>query len=595
MTLSLVLAVAVVIGFSFYSMRNAYLNTFSIYNETLLQQTTDRMTSFHERMLGVYQAASQNVVLREYLSNTSLEQSRRAVLLNSFLSSWTPMIQSGTDLGKIIFLGSNGSILTLGDYSSRQLEESALKEYSENISDVDGVAYLYSDDGFFTDGNPVPAIVVVKHLPKRRDGKPFGTMFVILQESGFAELYSAAYGENSSIVILDDRGLVISSDRKETVGTYLRELNSVLSDAPKLHEVSLEGRKYLTISSKLSALHLRIVSLVDQGAILKRLLSAFPAMCAICVLIVSVAAMLIYSVSSRMNRELGRLMRHMGKGQTGKLKKIDPTGGDPEIRSLEESFNSMTEELDQYIVRLRDEQKNLRESEIRTLQAQINPHFLYNTLASIKFLAWQDNTKAVSEVVDALTLLLRSTVGATEREETVRAELEVLQSYTCIARWRYGDDINVVIDAEEDCLDAALPRMIVQPFLENAFFHAYQKKKSGTVQITFSIREAENNADIYKEDAEGNEPYAEIGRLTITISDDGDGMPQEDAEKLLIQSTEGPHFTGMGIRNVHERLMLLYGDEAKVQVESAPGEGTRIEISFPFRKAGCKFRDDTRE
>ena len=562
MVMALLVTAVVVIGFSFYTMRSAYLSTFSLYNDTILHQTTDRMEAFHDRVLGVFQAARGNVGLREYLSSTSMTQRKRAILLNGFLSSWTPMIQAGSDLGKIIFLGSNGMILTLGDYSSKQMNAAELAAHPLNAADAGGVQYAFSDDGFFTDGQPLPAVIMIKRLPRQNAGQSYGTMFVVQPEAQFAQLYANAYSENSSIAILDAEGMVISSNRKEWIGTVSGNLQQAAAQNAGLRNMTLEGKKYLTVSTYLPSLNLYMVNLVDQRAILAHLTSRLPILYAICALIVAVSAALMYSISFRMNQQLRRLMRHMSKGQQGKLTKIDPVGGEPEVRLLQESFNRMTEEIDQSILRLQEEQRRQQESEIKTLQAQINPHFLYNTLASIKFLSWQNQTKGISEIVDALTLLLRSTIGTTEREETVEAELEVLKSYTCIAHWRYGESIKVVTEAEEGCLDASMPRMIVQPFLENAFFHAYQIKKEGTVTIRFALRK---------------------GRLLITVADDGDGMRKEDAQNLLINETQGPHFTGMGVRNVRERLHLLYGEEAHIQVASVLGQGTVISFSFPAK------------
>ena len=560
MVLALLIIAVAVIGFSFYTMRSAYVSTFSLYNETILHQTTERMEVFHDRVLGVYQAARENVGLKEYLSSTSISQSKRAILLNAFLSSWTPIIQAGSDLGKIVFLGSNGMILTLGDYSSKQIDANALISHPLSSEGSDSVQYAFSNDGFFTDGEEIPAVIMIKKLPRQKAGSYYGTMFVIQPETRFAQLYASAYSENSYIAILETNGTVISSNRKDWIGIVSEDLRAVSDKSGGLQSITMDGKEYLAVSSYLPSLNLFMVNLVDQQAILQPLASRLPVLYIFCVLIVIIAALLIYSISFRMNQQLRRLMRHMNRGQSAKLAKIDPLSDDPEVRLLQESFNRMTDEINQYIIRLQEEQKRQQESEIKTLQAQINPHFLYNTLASIKFLSWQNNMQGISEVVDALTLLLRYTVGTTEREETVEAELEVLSSYTCIAHWRYGESIQVVTEADEACLSASLPRMIVQPFLENAFFHAYQTKKEGTVMVRFALQ--------------GN-------KLHITVSDDGDGMAKEEADSLLINGTKGPHFTGMGIRNVCERLNLLYGDEASVKVDSTLGVGTTVHISFP--------------
>lgn len=230
-----------------------------------------------------------------------------------------------------------------------------------------------------------------------------------------------------------------------------------------------------------------------------------------------------------------------------------------EVRQLSESYNRQMDRINQLMEQIKQEQSELRKSEMNVLQAQINPHFLYNTLDSILWMAESGETKETSEMVAALGRLLRISLSQGENLISLRRELEHAENYLTIQKFRYKDQFTYSIEAEEHLLDYLTVKIIIQPFLENALYHGIEYMVD---QGHISIR-----------------VYEVMNLICIEIKDDGIGM---DAEKLAhIQNLKDSIETGIGIRNVHQRVQVYFGKEYGVDIYSELDEGTTIQILIP--------------
>lgn len=187
---------------------------------------------------------------------------------------------------------------------------------------------------------------------------------------------------------------------------------------------------------------------------------------------------------------------------------------------------------------------------------QINPHFLYNTLTSIKYLAKQQRLDEVDETIHSLISILQNVIGKTDSMTTVRDEIENLGYFIYINQVRYGNGIKVDYQIARDCYDLMMPKLIIQPFIENAFFHGFVGTDVGNITVFINSDEE---------------------LLMIEVIDNGVGM----ANSETTINEKKYHFSGIGINNVHERIQLLYGEEYGIEVYSEVGEGTSIIIKLP--------------
>ena len=224
----------------------------------------------------------------------------------------------------------------------------------------------------------------------------------------------------------------------------------------------------------------------------------------------------------------------------------------------------MLERINQYIEERMKIQEEKRNAEIHALQMQINPHYMYNTLASIKWLTWQGDVKKSTAVIDAFISLLRNTISNTDEFVTVEQEVANLKNYVLINQTRYGDAVGVEFYVVDKCKEYLVPKLILQPFVENAFFHAFPEGMEG--EISVFIKE-------------------EKKYLRFDIEDNGVGM---DAEQLYTlnnkKDKKSEHFTGIGINNVDDSIKLIYGMDYGINIVSEKDKGTTITILLPRKE-----------
>ena len=235
-----------------------------------------------------------------------------------------------------------------------------------------------------------------------------------------------------------------------------------------------------------------------------------------------------------------------------------------EIGHLSKTFNVMISRIKDLMEKTVRDEEEKRRSEIRALQAQINPHFLYNTLDTIIWMSAGGKNDEVVEVTSALARLFRTSISKGENLVTLLNEVENIKSYLTIQKMRYEDKLSWRVDVPPGLLGLMTPKLILQPIVENAVYHGVKMSQAGG-EIAISAR------------TEGE-------RLTITIADSGVGMTAEQLEQLFVPRPDTDR--GIGVINVNNRIRLCFGEEYGPHYFSAPGEGTRVEIWLPVIEGG---------
>jgi sensor histidine kinase YesM len=254
-----------------------------------------------------------------------------------------------------------------------------------------------------------------------------------------------------------------------------------------------------------------------------------------------------------------------------------------EIAFLAETFdrmriniNDLISEIKQKALLERELQQNrilLQESQFRSLQSQINPHFLFNTLNTLSKKAYLDGAEETSDLLVSVAGLLRYNLKRLDRSVTLYEEIVVLQQYMDIQKARFTERLHLKMEIDEMCLDVKIPALTLQPIIENAVIHAVEPKEDGGI-ISFRIKDSENC-------------------VLIEIEDDGMGMPNEKIKQILEEhpiEMEG-HSTGIGFSNVVKRLRLFYGYDDVIDIVSDIGQGTKV--SLKIRKTRSREDDKT--
>ncbi|AGT33539.1 histidine kinase [Geobacillus genomosp. 3] len=275
--------------------------------------------------------------------------------------------------------------------------------------------------------------------------------------------------------------------------------------------------------------------------------------------------------------ELAHAARAIGAGRLDGPD-VEPAASD-ELRLLAVTFNDMRRSLKQLIAEMEQKaelDRLVKELELKSLQSQINPHFLFNTLNTVSKMAYLEEAEQTSRLIEAVAAILRYNLGDLQRTVTLADEVRIAREYFFIQQTRFFDRIKFTLEAEPSCLGQPLPPLTLQPLIENAFIHGIESYEHG----------AELAVTIYEQDR----------RIIVEVKDNGVGMDGQvkavlDAlirgEEWSVRREQGRgHSTGIGLRNVIRRLQLFYGVMDVAEIESASGKGTTVRLRLPRWQGG---------
>ncbi|MFJ7727427.1 sensor histidine kinase [Neobacillus sp. NPDC097160] len=252
-----------------------------------------------------------------------------------------------------------------------------------------------------------------------------------------------------------------------------------------------------------------------------------------------------------------------------------------ELKPLTETFNQMRTNLRRLVTEIKQKgelDKLLKELELKSLQNQINPHFLFNTLNTVSKMAYLEEAEQTSRLIEAVAALLRYNLSDLDKASTLRDEVRIVKEYFFIQKTRFGERIQFISDIQDDCLDIEIPSLILQPLIENAFIHG--------------VEEYEENAEIHLN------IYRRQDRIHVEVIDNGEGM-DEITKKRLLNYAEGTgaeeifepekskgHSNSIGVKNVMRRLQLFYQRNDIVEIESELKKGTNFRLIIPVAAKG---------
>lgn len=293
-------------------------------------------------------------------------------------------------------------------------------------------------------------------------------------------------------------------------------------------------------------------------------------------LILTVAIML--PLVSRMIRPLSRIVSAMRRVSDGDLNsRVSIASGD-ELELVGNGFNRMVQELQEHVQLAVEHEQTKRDMQVKLLMAQINPHFIYNTLNSVIYLTHANRGSEAVDITRSLIGLLQESIHEGDHAffSTLSEEIRIASRYIDIQKIRYPQRFEVIWDIEQDLEQVEMPKMILQPIIENALFHGIcseHRTEPGLIRIT-ARRSAED--------------------MQLIISDNGRGMPPEQLLKLTGAGREKrrqpPRSGGIGLANIRERMHSHYGGEYDLSLESMPGKGTTVTVLVPVKPAAADFR-----
>lgn len=266
-----------------------------------------------------------------------------------------------------------------------------------------------------------------------------------------------------------------------------------------------------------------------------------------------------YGMAKRMSTPIIELVKGMKRVSRGDFSARVSAVGKDEFGLLGSGFNQMTGQIEKLLRSVKEEQRRFRIAESKALQAQINPHFIYNTLDLIKWSAKMNETAQVDTVVTQLGRLLRGVIHVKREKVSVREELELVDSYLNIQKIRFSDRLFCHFRMDPDIMEATIPRFTIHPLVENAIVHGFENKNGKMVLMVSG--------------------YIRDGNLVFEIIDNGVGMTPETIGRIFSERNGD----STGILNVHKRIQLYYGESYGVRISSEPGKGAVVTVVMPWQ------------
>lgn len=401
-------------------------------------------------------------------------------------------------------------------------------------------------------------------------GETIGFLLLDIPKAAIERVLSGANAKFAvSYLVFDANDFLICNDVLADQGVFLQpEHRAVLQKAAggaASYEIDGERRMIsaFTLPSGETVAASVSVDLMVQSA--NRLTILVVALVAL------IAVFLIWqsrSTAARIVKPIETICEAMGEIERGDWERQVVVDSDDEFATMAHGLNHMVAQLNEQFRTNLERQDRLRLAEYKNLQAQISPHFLSNTLECIKWLARLGQYDEIQTIVEKLGVLLKS--GMVFKKEMIAFgdELSVVESYLTIQKIRYRDKFSVLLSVPEDLLFCLVPNLVIQPIVENAIVHGVEKK---TGHISLAIR-AEHVCDM----------------LVVTIMDDGAGIPAERLERILGDGLEEGDRESIGLKNVHNRLKLYFGEPYGIQIESTCGKGTTVTVHMPYTRVSTE-------
>ncbi len=416
------------------------------------------------------------------------------------------------------------------------------------------------------------AVTVIRSVPDGNRDNSLGILIMELDPDMFSNLLLGNQGlfQYQYLFIADQKGRVICSNPKVNK-QWQDEIDRRFTEGKRRFELEWDGKQYYVcgqyngITGWKSYSVIPLEGLFPQSQALNS--SIWLVVLGSAIGSAAVIAFLVYAMA----RPIKRLSKAMGQVQKGDFAVRVPGDSKDEIGKLTKSFNYMLDEINILIKQVYQEKIAQKNAEIQALQAQINPHFLYNTLDSVNWMLIDREEYDISDIIISLGELMRYSIEDENAFVPLKREVEYVLCYLKIQKNRLEDRLEYSVDAQENLMEERVPKLILQPIIENAITHGIEpRNQKGTIHICI-------------------EDQGEA--MIISVEDNGMGMNPDQLKGLRDETsdTEKEGHRGIGIRNVDRRIRLHYGEQYGVSVESLYGKGTLVRLRIPKSPSGSSL------
>ncbi|TDG00264.1 cache domain-containing sensor histidine kinase [Paenibacillus piri] len=474
-----------------------------------------------------------------------------------------------------LFLVKNGrSIYKYGSYSDSSAEDTRIS------------AAIQTSDDSYMEGNMLFAGPVTEHeltkdvtymgMRKVFDKYTFtsiGDMVIELKLTQLANFMKILDdGKNRQHYLVDAGGSILYSTKTAEIGLQVspKYWNNIRTDNNQASSTKIVDNSVMVTHHRSAYTGWSIISVTPLSEIVSPFRQIQNVFIIVNIIGLSIGLMLAAALSHSITNPLTKLVRRMRQAMLGNFTLARRTEGQlhnqsyNEIEKLNHTFNEMLEGINRMINEVYEAELRQKETELKVLRAQINPHFLYNTLDIINWKLIINEQKETSQLVRALTGILRYNIDENDKPVCIREEITQIMNYLKIQQSRFDEAIELKVDIDPQLSELKISKFILQPIVENCVIHGFKLMSHGTIVI---------------------KGYLQGGFLLIEVIDNGHGMSADAINQLTshLESSKD-NSTGIGIHNVSERIKLYYGDPHNLRFESSLNEGTTVRLTLPVIK-----------
>ncbi len=537
--------------FIYHQSKEAYIQLFDKSNTQSLTKIQRDFELLNDNIEKTLSLIATNSGVESYFSTkeqSALSQFSALKEIHQMTLSFTA-ISPYLDYDLMVF-GENGRTYVGNDLvASMDATDFFHSEVRHNVDRVSAsTQMIFTDFGLTQKNKTEKSLLFIKKLQTSLN-RIYGYAIVAITSNEMANLFNSTINPDiSKIYLVNEAQAIFSSNEKEMIGTTPARFADLSNNETKTIGSARLAKIPLYRQNSV------LISKVDSQLVTNQMGILFPIIFFNLFILILIGGV-VFSYMNRQTKSIYALIHSIKQIKETSPKNHVTIQGTYETKILGSRINQLLDTIEaNHKVSIKAEKKK-RMLEIQTMQAQIQPHFIYNTLTSLKFLIWQDKNQEAITGIDHFIDLLRRTIGKKEELITVEEELKSVQSYSHILALRYGDDISTRIMIPEELFYFKVPTMIIQPIIENAYLHAFQSKKSGF--ITLFGKRHENT-------------------LIFEVIDNGDGFDTKSKKK------SSDYFSGIGIKNVDERIRLSFGEGYGLTIESSIGVGTTVKITLPI-------------
>lgn len=557
-------AVATVTLVSMNFTRSTIFENSSLYTRTIIRQMNQNIDSYIDYMENIAYIVSSSEDVQEYLFGSGDTGAARERILGQFET----ILDSRSDILNVGIIGTNGRMLINEGRESvnPDLDLSTQEWYTEPLKADVSVCLTSSHVQHIISGQRPWVITLSRGIRDQSSGvEKAGVFFIDLNYSAISELCDQNnIGNRGYAFILDAEGNIVYHPQQQQLYNELQTENiSLILEANSDTVLTGKGKneRLYTLSRSVKT-GWTTVDCVNVDELLRESNKAQSIYVLIAAALVIVALFLTRFIAGTITSSIQRLRDSMARVQEGDFDIPDVVEtSENEIGSLTRSFNVMTRRIRELMDQNVRDQEAKRKSELKALQSQINPHFLYNTLDSIIWMAEGKKNEEVVLMTASLARLLRQSISNEDEVVPIAQEVEYARGYLTIQKMRYKDKMEFQIDVDPAILHINLIKLVLQPVIENAIYHGLKYKESKGLLIV--------------------KGFMKNGNAVLQVIDNGVGMDEETLAHIYDRHKVNYQSNGVGVYNVQKRLQLYYGSAYGITYESKVGVGTTATITIP--------------